>query len=89
MHLQTISNACFSFQKSDLLMNLEKILFIVGDDVVMHNLKRDLILQINEFEIVMQINGFVVMDGRFFMSVSQIFSNCLLFGRLNDNFHYR
>lgn len=40
--------------------------------VVMHNMKRELLLQINQFDIVVQINGFVVMNGRFFVGVCRI-----------------
>lgn len=53
-------------------MNLEKLLFNMSADTVMHNMKNELLLQINQFDIVTQINGFVVMNGKFFVGVSQI-----------------
>lgn len=42
----------------------------MSGDVVMHNLKLEVLQQINQFDIVVQINGFVVIDGKFFVTVS-------------------
>lgn len=52
-------------------MNLEKLLFNMTADAVIYNMKHELFLQIDHFDIVVQINGFVVMDGRFFVGVSR------------------
>lgn len=52
-----------------LLHNLEKMLFNVSDDVILHHAKRELFLQIIRYDIGINIQGFFSINKQFMLAV--------------------
>lgn len=62
----------FLFQKKQFMKNLEELLFDVSDDIVVHNMKQDLMFQIGKFDINIDVKGLFTIDGKLVAAVSAI-----------------
>lgn len=55
-----------------MLSNLEKFLFHMSDDEKIVNFKQELCLQISRFDLIVDVKGYFVLDGKFVAAVRQI-----------------